>query len=56
MGAFVDTLDALGLPYRVFGFDSALSEVVNYAQAADRWMKTGGRAVVARQLGIGGAA
>jgi hypothetical protein len=56
MGAFVDTLDALGLPYRVFGFDSAISEVVNYAQAADRWMKAGGRALVARQLGIGGAA
>lgn len=56
MGAFVDTLDALGLPYRVFGFDSAISEVVNYAQAADRWMKTGGRALVAKQLGIGSAA
>jgi hypothetical protein len=26
MGAFADSLDALGLPYRVFGFDSAMSE------------------------------
>lgn len=56
MGAFVDTLDALGLPYRVFGFDSAISEVVNYAQASDRWMKAGGRALVAEQLGVGGEA
>ena len=51
-GAFVDTLDALGLPYRIFGFDSAISEVVNYAQAADRWMKAGGRRQVAAQLGL----
>ncbi len=52
MGAFVDTLDALGLPYRVFGFDSAISEVVNYAQAVDRWMKGGGRRQIAARLGL----
>jgi succinyl-CoA synthetase beta subunit len=56
MGALVDTLEALGLPYRVFGFDSAISEVVNYAQAADRWMKAGGRDQVARRLGLRKAA
>jgi succinyl-CoA synthetase beta subunit len=56
MGAFVDTLDALGLPYRAFGFDSAISEVVNYAQAADRWMKSGGRQEVAKKLGLDAAA
>ena len=39
MGALQDTVEALGLPYRFFGFNSAISEVVNYAQAADRWMK-----------------
>jgi len=52
MGAMRDTVQALGLPYRFFGFDSAMSEVVNYALAADRWMKSGGRAQVARAMGI----
>ena len=56
MGALQDTVEALGLPYRFFGFDSAISEVVNHAQAADRWVKAGGRAQVARQLGIRQAA
>jgi len=52
MGALRDTVEALGLPYRFFGFDSAISEVVNYAQAADRWMKAGGRELVAQRLGL----
>ena len=52
LGAFADTLDALGLPYRIFGFDSAISEVVNYAQRIDRWMKAGGRQEIAKHLGV----
>jgi succinyl-CoA synthetase beta subunit len=52
MGLFKDTLDALGLPYRIFGFDSAMSEVVNYALAADEWMRKGGRGQVEQKLGI----
>jgi len=52
LGAFADTLDALGLPYRIFGFDSAISEVVNYAQKIDRWMKAGGRQEIAKHLGV----
>jgi hypothetical protein len=56
MGALADTVDALGLPYRFFGFDSAISEVVNYAQTADRWMKAGGREQVAQRLGLRKAA
>ena len=52
MGLFKDTLDALGLPYRIFGFDSAISEVVNYALAADEWMRKGGREQVEQKLGI----
>lgn len=47
-----DTLDALGLPYRMFGYDSAMSEVVNFAQAADNWMSSGGRELIAQKLGI----
>jgi len=52
MGAMRDTLDALGLPYRIFGFDSDMSEVINYARAVDTWMKAGGRAVIARHLKV----
>ncbi|NCS65628.1 MAG: carboxylate--amine ligase [Hydrogenophilales bacterium CG03_land_8_20_14_0_80_62_28] len=52
MGAFKDVLDALRLPYRVFGYDSAMTDVVTYAQEADRWMKSGGRAQVATMLGL----
>ena len=52
MGAMRDTLDALGIPYRFFGFDSDMSEVVLYAKKVDAWMKAGGRAQVSAQLGI----
>jgi succinyl-CoA synthetase beta subunit len=53
MGAMRDTLEALGLPYRIFGFDSDMSEVVNYARMVDTWMKAGGRAELAAKLGLG---
>ena len=52
MGAMRDTMDALGLPYRIFGFDSDISEVVGYTKRADAWMKAGGREQVAARLGI----
>ncbi|MEE8394116.1 MAG: ATP citrate lyase citrate-binding domain-containing protein, partial [Rhodospirillales bacterium] len=52
MGAFKDVLEALGLPYRIFGHDSAMSDVVRYAQDVDKWMKEGGRAEIAAKLGI----
>ncbi|HEX6361314.1 MAG TPA: ATP-grasp domain-containing protein [Albitalea sp.] len=55
-GALADTCAALGLPYRFFGFDSAISEVVNYAKKVDDWMKAGGRADIARGLGLRPAA
>ncbi|MCP4393691.1 MAG: carboxylate--amine ligase [Alphaproteobacteria bacterium] len=54
MGEMKETLDSLGIPYRFFGFDSAMSEVVNYAQKADAWMQSGGRKEVAKKLGIKG--
>lgn len=54
MGVMRDTLDALGVPYRIFGHDSAMSEVVNYAQAINHWMMAGGKERVAVHLGIGG--
>ena len=40
------------LPYRLFGFDSDMSEVINHARAADAWMKAGGRDEVAAKLRI----
>ena len=52
MGAMRDTLDALAVPYRMFGFDSDMSEVINYAKAVDGWMKAGGRAEIAAASGI----
>jgi len=52
MGALRDTCDQLGLPYRLFGFDSDMSEVIQYAKKADAWMKAGGRDQVAAALGI----
>jgi succinyl-CoA synthetase beta subunit len=56
MGALRDTCDALGLPYRLFGFDSDISEVIQFARRADAWMKAGGRLQVAARLGIASAA
>jgi succinyl-CoA synthetase beta subunit len=50
MGALRDTCEALGLPYRLFGFDSAMSEVVDYARKVNAWMKTGGRERMAAGL------
>jgi len=50
MGAIRDTCDALGLPYRIFGFDSDISGVIGYARAVDAWMKAGGRERVAATL------
>jgi succinyl-CoA synthetase beta subunit len=52
MGAMRDTLEGLGLPYRFFGFDSDMSEVIGYAKKLDAWMKQGGREQVAQALRI----
>lgn len=56
MGNLAETLDSLGLPYRFFGFDSAISEVVTYAKQVDQWMRAGGRDEIARHLGLKTAA
>jgi succinyl-CoA synthetase beta subunit len=52
MGAMRDVCDALGLPYSMFGFDSDISEVIQYAKACDAWMKSGGREQLASKLTI----
>jgi succinyl-CoA synthetase beta subunit len=53
MGALRDTCDALGLPYRLFGFDSDMSEVIQFAKKIDLWMRNGGREQIAKRLGLG---
>ena len=45
-----DTLDNLKLPSRIFGHDSAMSEVVNYALSVDKWMEKDGRKAVGEKL------
>jgi succinyl-CoA synthetase beta subunit len=52
MGAMRDTLEALGVPYSFFGFDSDMSEVVQYAKQIDQWMGDGGREQVAQRMGV----
>ncbi|HBG45983.1 MAG TPA: carboxylate--amine ligase [Deltaproteobacteria bacterium] len=47
-----DTLDNLKLPYRIFGHDSAMSEVVNYALNVDKWMEKDGRTQLAKAMGL----
>ncbi len=47
-----DTLENLRLPYRIFGHDSAMSEVVNYALNVDKWMEREGRKQVEEKLGL----
>ncbi|MER2520883.1 MAG: ATP citrate lyase citrate-binding domain-containing protein [Bdellovibrionales bacterium] len=50
--AFRDVIEAMGVPYRIFGYDSSMTDVVRYAQQADKWMKAGGRDMIAKKLGI----
>lgn len=48
-----DTLNGLGLPYRFFGHDSAMSEVVNYAKEVDEWMNKEGSSMMAAKRSQG---
>lgn len=52
MGYIKDILDSLNIPYSMFGYDSAMSEVINFAQETDKWMAEGGRKLIAKKLGI----
>jgi succinyl-CoA synthetase beta subunit len=51
MGAMRDTCESLGIPYRLFGFDSDISEVIQYAKRVDAWMRGGGREQIVARLG-----
>jgi succinyl-CoA synthetase beta subunit len=53
MGYMKDALDGLKIPYKMFGFDSSMSGVVNYAKDIDDWMKNkGGNAAIAKAMGV----
>ncbi|MBL4665043.1 MAG: carboxylate--amine ligase, partial [Nitrospinaceae bacterium] len=52
MNYLQEILDSLGLPYRFFGHDSAMSEVINYALAVNEWMKNGGKDEIKAKLKI----
>lgn len=52
MGAMRDACESLGIPYRLFGFDSDISEVIQYARRVDAWMKAAGRQLIAARLGL----
>ena len=47
-----DILDSIGIPYRFFGHDSAMSEVINYALAVNEWMKNSGKDEIKAKLKI----
>ncbi len=51
MGYLRDILDSLNIPYRFFGFDSAMSEVINYALKVNEWMKNGGKEEIMAKMG-----
>lgn len=54
MAYLKDILDALGIPFRMFGHDSSMSGVVNYVKAIDDWMQREGKSLVAKKMGITG--
>ncbi|MBT4374764.1 MAG: carboxylate--amine ligase, partial [Nitrospina sp.] len=45
-----DILESLGIPYRFFGHDSAMSEVINYAMAINKWMMDGGKKEITTKM------
>ncbi|HAK37408.1 MAG TPA: carboxylate--amine ligase, partial [Nitrospina sp.] len=47
-----DILESLGIPYRFFGHDSAMSEVINYAMDINKWMMNGGKEEIAAKMNI----
>lgn len=55
MAYLKDILDALGIPFRMFGHDSSMSGVVNYVKTIDDWMQGEGKSTVANKMGITGA-
>ena len=47
-----DILDRLNLPYKMFGHDSSMIEVLNYAMRVDQWWREKGMDIYRRKVGI----
>jgi succinyl-CoA synthetase beta subunit len=45
-----DILDTLKLPYKMFGFDSSMIEVLDFAKKVDDWWGAGGRSQYLKQF------
>ena len=54
MSYLKDILDTLQVPYRFFGHDSAMSEVINYALKVNDWMLNGGKEEIMTKMNIKG--
>ena len=52
MSYLKDILDTLQIPYRFFGHDSAMSEVINYALKVNDWMLNGGKEEIMTKMKI----
>ncbi|MCH8313529.1 MAG: carboxylate--amine ligase [Nitrospinae bacterium] len=52
MSYLKDILDSLQIPYRFFGHDSAMSEVINYALKVNDWMLNGGKEEIMAKMNI----
>ena len=52
MSYLKDILDSLQIPYRFFGHDSAMSEVINYALKVNEWMLNGGKEEIMAKMNI----
>lgn len=52
MSYLKDILDTLQIPYRFFGHDSAMSEVINYALKVNEWMLNGGKEEIKTKMNI----
>lgn len=52
MSYLKDILDTLQIPYRFFGHDSAMSEVINYALKVNEWMQNGGKKEIMTKMNI----
>jgi succinyl-CoA synthetase beta subunit len=52
MSYLKDILDSLQIPYRFFGHDSAMSEVINYSLKVNEWMLNGGKEEIMTKMNI----
>ncbi|MFQ5560813.1 MAG: ATP-grasp domain-containing protein, partial [Nitrospinota bacterium] len=52
MSYLKEIAESLGIPYRFFGYDSAMSEVINYVLKIDKWMEAEGKRLLSAKMGL----